>query len=667
RTTATPRGGRTGRRTDRGGGRIGGRTSRGGGRIGNQDGQGGDRGVKANRGNHVHNQGNNGNRDVNVINENIHGDVRNAIVQTRGRDAAVGMSWEDFKVLMREELCPDNEVQKLESEFWCHAMIRACHAAYTDRFHKLARLVPNLITPEKKRTERMLTDEAVRTGALKKNTKKRGNSGELSRDGKVKDDNKRSRTGKAFATDSRVGPRLVNPLNVRNPTATRGTCFECGGTDHYKTTCHRLIRAPGQRGNRPKQALAIDAGQDRGNNCNQVRGRAFMLGLEEALQDPNIVTDLQSGYHQLRVYEDNIPKTAFRTRYGHFEFTVIPFGLTNAPTMNKKYNWGEEQEKAFQTLKDKLCNAPVLALLDGPEDFLVYCDASCLGLGCMLMQRGKVIAYASGQLKIHKKNYTTHDLELGALKELNMRQHRWIKLFSDYDCEILYHPGKANVIADALSIKEKVKHRRLDEQIEHKCDGVLYYMDQIWVPLMGDVRTLIMDEAHKSKCSVHPGAEKMYYDPRDMYWWQGMKKDVALLKTTCDRKKSYVDKKRETFGIQRGDHVLLNVSPWKGVVCFGKKGKLAPRFFGPFEITERIGSVAYRLRLPQELNNIHDTFYVSNLKKCLANPTQQIPLEETQVDVKLNFVEEPVEILEREFKKLKLSRNSIIMVRWNSK
>ncbi|GJZ37000.1 putative reverse transcriptase domain-containing protein [Tanacetum coccineum] len=161
--------------------------------------------------------------------------------------------------------------------------------------------------------------------------------------------------------------------------------------------------------------------------------------------------DLRSGYHQLRVHEDDIPKTAFRTRYGHFEFNVMPFGLTNAPAvfmdlMNRRsavswardkwfiekffkiaksltiltqkcktFNWGEESELTFQTLKDKLCNAPVLALPDRLDDFVVYCDASGIGLGYVLMQRGKVIAYASRQLKIHEKNYTTHDLELGAV------------------------------------------------------------------------------------------------------------------------------------------------------------------------------------------------------------------------------------------------------------
>ncbi|GJZ36653.1 putative reverse transcriptase domain-containing protein [Tanacetum coccineum] len=257
-------------------------------------------------------------------------------------------------------------------------------------------------------------------------------------------------------------------------------------------------------------------------------------------------------------------------------FLKIAKSLTILTQKCKTFDWGEEQENAFQTLKDKLCNAPVLALPNGPKDFVVYYDASGLGLGCVLMQRGKVIAYASRQLKIREKNYMTHDLELETVvftlkiwrhylygtksviymdhkslhcifsqKELNMRQHRWIELFSDYECEIRYHPRKANVVADALSRKERVKPKRframnmtlrssikdriladqkkavdesarlqkgLDEMIEQKSDGTLYYLDQIRIPLKGDVRTLIMDEAYKSKYYVHPGANKMYYD-----------------------------------------------------------------------------------------------------------------------------------------------------------
>ncbi|GJW37141.1 putative reverse transcriptase domain-containing protein [Tanacetum coccineum] len=338
--------------------------------------------------------------------------------------------------------------------------------------------------------------------------------------------------------------------------------------------------------------------------------------LFDQLQGSSIYSkiDLRSGYHQLRVREEDIPKTAFRTRYGHYEFQVMSFGLTNAPavfmdlmnrvckpyldkfvivfiddiliyskskkeheehlrqilkllkkeelyakfskcefwisrvqflghvidcrgihvdpakiesikdwaspktpteirqflglagyyrrfiegfskiakTMTKltqkgvKFDWGDKQEAAFQLLKQKLCSAPILALPEGSEDFIAYCDASKKGLGAVLMQREKVISYASRQLKIHEKNYTTHDLELGAVvfalkiwrhylygtkctvftdhkslqhildqKELNMRQRRWLELLSDYDCEIRYHPGKANVVADALSRKER--------------------------------------------------------------------------------------------------------------------------------------------------------------------------------------------------------------------
>nr|GEU53391.1 hypothetical protein [Tanacetum cinerariifolium] len=286
---------------------------------------------------------------------------------------------------------------------------------------------------------------------------------------------------------------------------------------------------------------------------------------------------------------------------------------------------------------------------------------------------------------------------------LGTSMHYWIEFFSDYDYEIRYHHGKANVVVDALK-------RRSDE--------ALYYLNRIWVPLKGDVRTLIMDEAYKSRYAVHPGADKMYYDLKDVYWWPRMKKEYRRIITIdfvrklprtssghdtiwviMDRltKSAHFLPMREDYKMGRLAKLYLNeivarygvlisiisnhdgrYTSWfwksmqealgtqldmstayhsqtdgQSVVCFRKKVKLAPRFVGPFEITERIGPAAYRLRIPKELNGVHDTFYVSNLKKSLAEPTLQIPLDHIQVDAKLNFVEELVEILEREFKKLK--------------
>ncbi|GJZ75257.1 putative reverse transcriptase domain-containing protein [Tanacetum coccineum] len=462
------------------------------------------------------------------------------------------------------------------------------------------------------------------------------------------------------------------------------------------------------------------------------------------------------------------------------------------------------------------------------------------------MQRGKVVAYASRQLKIHKKNYTTHDLELGAVvfalktwrhylygmksviytdhkslqhifnqKELNMRQRRWIELFSDYECEIRYHLGKANVVADALSRKERVKPRRvramamtlqsgvkemilaaqseafkeenilaerlhgLDQQMERKEDESLYFMDRIWVPLVGNVRMVIMDEAYKSRYSVHPRVDKMYHDMRDMYWWPRMKRDIAIYvkwkwdKITMDlitklprsrnghdviwvivdrlTKSAHFLAIREDFSTEKLARLYIDVivaqhgvptdgqsertiqtledmlrecvidfgGSWdvhlplaefsynnnyhSSIRCapfealYGRKCRLPvlwaeigedsligpelvlettdkvvlikeklkatrdrqksyadkrckPLEFkvGPFEILERIGLVAYRLRLPEELSSGHDTFHVSNLRKCLANANLHVPLEEIKADKTLCFVEEPIKIMNRE-------------------
>nr|GEY53338.1 reverse transcriptase domain-containing protein [Tanacetum cinerariifolium] len=303
--------------------------------------------------------------------------------------------------------------------------------------------------------------------------------------------------------------------------------------------------------------------------------RELLVQLQELLEKGFI------RYHQLRIKEEDIPITSFRTRYGHFEFQVMLFGLTNSPSVfmdlmnrdeeeHKKHlkiilellqkerlyakfskfdfckirNTSGEKEKdeAFQILKQKLCSTLILALPEGTKDFVVYCDASLKVYRAVLMQREKVIAYASRQLK------------------------RWIELLSDYDCEIRYHPGKTNVVAGTSSQKERIKplrvralmmtiHNDLPKQIfeaqkevlkkksvkaenlgrlikqifEFLPDETCCFGIRVWLSQFGGLRDLIMHDSHKSKYSIHPGSDKMYQDLKLLYWWPNMKDDMPRM------------------------------------------------------------------------------------------------------------------------------------------
>ncbi|GJW71481.1 putative reverse transcriptase domain-containing protein [Tanacetum coccineum] len=560
----------------------------------------------------------------------------NSQIRTLSREVAVSMSWNDFKFMMIEEFCPSHEMQKLETELWNQVMICGMVAATEPKTIQISGALTdeavrngsikkvekrgNVGEPSKDKNGR---DDNKRTGtgnvfASTANPVGRENmgieptelgfryeieiaSGQLVEIKKVIKGCKLKIKGHVFdiklipfgygSFDVIIGmdwlsnhkaELICHEKVVRIPLLDRKVVRLLGENPEKKM---RQLKSAKAKEKEQEEILVV-----RDFPKLTVKNRYPLPRIDDLfdqLQGLQFFSkiDLRSGYHQLRVHEDDILKTMFRTRYGHFEFTIMPFGLTNSPLvfmdlMNrvcmsyldkfaivfiddiliysktqeehvehlrkvqflghvingngihvdpskieavknwkdprtptevrsflglaryycrfienffkiaksltiltqkcKTFDWGEEQELAFQNIKDKLCNAPILAIPDGSEDFVVYCDASGIGLGCVLMQRGKVIAYASRQLKIHEKNYTTHDLELGAVvfalkiwrhylygtksviytnhkslqyifsqKKLNMRQRRWIELFSDYDCEVRYHHGKANVVADA--------------------------------------------------------------------------------------------------------------------------------------------------------------------------------------------------------------------------
>ncbi|GJU79994.1 putative reverse transcriptase domain-containing protein [Tanacetum coccineum] len=506
-----------------------------------------------------------------------------------------------------------------------------------------------------------------------------------------------------------------------------------------------------------------------------------------------------------------------------------------------KFNWGKKEEATFQKLKQKLYSASILALPERSENFMVYYDALHKGLGAVLMQKERVIAYVSCQLKIYEKNYTTYDLELGVVvfalktwrhylygmkcvvftdhkslqhildqKELNMRQHRWLELLSDYNCEIHYHPGKANVVADALSRKERIKPLRVRalvmtvglnlrveilnaqikarkeenygtkdlcgmiKKLEPRANGTLCLNGRSWIPNLvwkwenitmdfvtklpktstgqdtswvivdrltksayflpmkeNDLMEKLMRQYLKEVISKHGVLVLIISDQDGRFTYQFWKSINKALGTQLDMSTAYhlqtdgqsertiqtledmlracvIDFRKAApfealYGrkcrspiswAEVGDAQLTgpetvhettekifqikkhiqaardrqkSLANRNRVIRFGKWGKLNPRYIGPFKVLAKVGMVAYRLELPDQLSHVHRTFHVSILKKCYADEPIAISLDEIQIDDKLNFIKEPIEIIDREVKQLKQSRIPIVKVHWNSR
>ncbi|XP_073304087.1 uncharacterized protein [Primulina huaijiensis] len=516
--------------------------------------------------------------------------------------------------------------------------------------------------------------------------------------------------------------------------------------------------------------------------------------------------DLRTGYHQLKVRAEDIHKTAFRTRYGHYEFTVMPFGLTNAPAAfmdlmnrvfkpfldqfivvfiddilvyssnerdheehlrialqtlrekelyakfkkcefwlksvsflghviseagvsvdprkveaitewpkpknatdirsflglagyyrkfvegfssiaipltkltqkNSKFVWDEGCEKSFQTLKEKLASTPVLILPTEDKEFTIYSDASKEGLGCVLMQEGRVIAYASRQLKQHEQNYPTHDLELAAVVFA-------LKIWRHYLYGANYHPGKANKVADALSRKNESKITMaslsarpcLQETVKLNQDR-----DPELTKLKGQVeigksQDLQIDDGgvlwmkgrlyHSSIGMAPYGALYGRKCRSPLYWDEVGEKAIVgpeLIQTTIDkvtvvreklkaaqdRQKSWADLKRRPVEFNIGEKAYVKVSPMKGVVRFSKARMLNPRYVGPFEILEKVGTLAYRLALPPNMSRIHNVFHVSQLRKYISDPSHVLEAEplmiESNLGEGLKYEEVPIRIVD---------------------
>ncbi|GJY20219.1 putative reverse transcriptase domain-containing protein [Tanacetum coccineum] len=448
---------------------------------------------------------------------------------------------------------------------------------------------------------------------------------------------------------------------------------------------------------------------------------------------------LRSGYHQLRVRKEDIPKTAFTTRRLITNFSKIAKPLTLLTQKNKKFEWGDEKENAFQTLKDMLCDAPILALPEGTDDFVVYCDASNQGKANVVAdalsrkERLKLRRARAMSVKIHSsikarileaqseaskgvntpaemlkgldkylcykcltcsKVKAEHQKPSGLLQQPAIPEWKWENITMDFIVKLprisIGHDAIWVIVdrltksAHFLAICEDYKIEKLARLYINEIiarhgvpvsiiyDRDSYFTSRFWQSLQKALGTRL-----DLSTTYHPETDgqiertiqtledilrsfaidfvlygRKYRTP--IAWAEvGESKLIGpeivretsnkivqikeRLKAAQDRQKSYADNRRKPLEFIISDKVLLKVSPRKGVVRFGKRSKHSARYVRPFEIIERVGLLAYRLRLPQDLEGIHDTFHVSNLKKCLANINLYVPLEEIKVDNKLHM------------------------------
>ncbi|XP_073137132.1 uncharacterized protein [Henckelia pumila] len=305
-----------------------------------------------------------------------------------------------------------------------------------------------------------------------------------------------------------------------------------------------------------------------------------------------------------------------------------------------KFEWSNQCEKIFLELMEKLMTSPILAIPEGTGLFVVYTEASKSGLGVVLMQDGKVIAYASRKLKIHEKNYPTHDLKLAAVVlALKLWRH--------------YHYVK---------------------------DGILHHKGKMWVPAVDSLRENVMTEAHTVPYSIHPRSTKMFNDVQMLYWWPELYiREIVRLngvpaRIVSDRDPRFTSKFWKSLHHGLGKNLAFSTAfnpqtdghSERGLLRFGKKGKLSPRYIGPFEILDKVGTRAYQVALPPNLEGVYNVFHVSMLRKYISNPSHVIHHEKVLGTPDLSYEEIPIQILDTQVRKLRNKDIKMVKVLWHN-
>nr|GEX20677.1 reverse transcriptase domain-containing protein [Tanacetum cinerariifolium] len=592
------------------------------------------------------------------------------------------MPWTKMKQLMNVEFCPIKEIQTMEHELWPIRVKEYNIVAYTLRFNELDLICPRMVEPKS-----MKVDAYIR--GLSENIK-----GE---------NNQKQGNGRAMTTASTEGKVSSRSLHVCEHCFTRHVgpcmikCHKCGKLGHKSRYCKEKSVATGAKAQLVWTCYDCGEQGHTRNRCpkkvkqeetREVYGRAYAIKDTEP-QGPNVVTGmfLLNNRFASVLFDSGFDRSLMETRFSSMLYidpvkTNARYEVELADGMVVSIN--TVLKGCTLNLVNHLFKIDLMPIELDLVQFLghvidrndVHVDPAkieAIKNWIAPMTPTEVKAYASRQLKVHKRNYTTYDLELGVVvfacrlwrhylygtknvvftnhkslqyilnqKELNSRQQRWIELLNDYDCEIRYHLGKANVVADALSWKERNRPLRVRALMMTIHNDLPKYSSFI---LMEHVVLEIVFGCRDSVKAEHQKPSGFLQQPEIPVWkWERIIIDFITEKivqiknrllTACSRQKSYADRRNKPLEFEVGDMVLLKLSPWKGDVHFGNHEKLSPRYIGPFRILARVGAIV-------------------------------LSMEEIQLDDKLHMIEKTVELIDREVKRLKKSRIPIVNVRWNS-